>query len=66
MQDLRTDANRFEIEIQMTMRCAKKKYKIAEIPTFEGRRIGGQAKLNTLKDGWAYTKLILKEFFRGP
>ena len=63
MQDLKTDANRFEIEIQMTMRCAKKKYKITEIPTFEGQRIGGVAKLNTLKDGWAYTKLILKEFF---
>ena len=64
MKDLKTDANRFEIEIQMTMRCARKGYKITEIPTFEGQRIGGQAKLSTLKDGWAYTKLILREFFR--
>ena len=65
MLDLHTDSNQFEIEIQMTMRCARKKYKITEIPTFEGKRIGGEAKLHTIRDGYAYAKLIAKEFFKG-
>lgn len=64
MQNLKTETKNFEIEIEMTIRCAKKGYKIAEIPTIENERIGGEAKLNTLRDGWAYTVLILKEFFR--
>ena len=64
MQDIDTDARYFDIEIQMSMRCGKKGYKIAEIPTVEPKRIEGKGKLNTFVDGWRYAKLILREFFR--
>jgi len=61
MKNLKTCARYFEIEIEMTIKCSKKGYKITEIPTIEGRRIGGKAKLNTFRDGWLYTKLIFRE-----
>jgi len=63
MEDINTDAEHFEIEIQMSIRCAKKNYKICEIPTIEPKRLHGEGKLNTYVDGWRYTKLILREFF---
>lgn len=64
MEAIKTDAVHFEIEIQMTMRCARKGYKIGEIPTVENRRIFGEGKLSTLVDGSRYLKTILGEFFR--
>ena len=45
----------------MTIRAAKKGYKIAEIPTYEKNRIAGKPKLNTFRDGFIYLKTILKE-----
>ena len=64
LEDLGIDAKRFEVEIEMTIRAAKKGYKIAEIPTYEGKRIGGEAKLRTFKDGSIYMKTILRELLR--
>ena len=63
MIGLNTDAENFEIEIQMSIRCGIKGYKVAEIPTFEPKRLYGHGKLNTYADGWKYTKLIIREFF---
>ena len=63
MNALKTTAHHFEIEIQMTMRCAKKKYRIAEIPTYEHDRIGGYSKVNSFKEGLRFIKVILKERF---
>ena len=63
MQALNTDAQFFEIEIQRSIKCAKNEYKIAEIRTVEPKRIEGEGKLRTFKDGWIYLKLIMSEFF---
>lgn len=63
MEDLKTRTKYFEIEIEMTIKCSKKGYKIAEIPTIEGRRIGGEGKLRTFRDGWLYTKFIFEQLF---
>ncbi len=63
MQKINTDARYFDIEIQMSIRCGKNGYKIAEIPTVEPERVGGKAKLNTIVDGWKYVLLILRELF---
>ena len=63
LEELGIDAERFEVEIEMTIRAAKKGYKIVEIPTYEGKRIGGQAKLQTFKDGSIYAKTIMRELF---
>jgi len=64
MKKLNTHAKYFEIEIEMTIKCSKKGYKITEIQTIERKRIGGKAKLNTFRDGWLYTKFIFEELFR--
>ena len=61
MEDLNTRAMNFEIEIEMTIRAAKKGYKIAEIPTVEPKRASGNAKLNTVIDGTKYVILIIRE-----
>lgn len=61
LEDLGIDAKRFEVEIEMTIRAAKKGYRIAEIPTYEGNRIAGKSRLNTFRDGWIYLKTILRE-----
>lgn len=64
MKKINTDAKNFEIEIQMSIRCAKKGYKITEIPTLEPKRVGGVAKLNTIVDGWRCAVYVLKELLR--
>jgi glycosyltransferase involved in cell wall biosynthesis len=64
MEDINTRTKYFEIEIEMTIKCSKKGYKITEIPTIEAKRIGGKGKLKTFRDGWLYTKFIFGELFR--
>ncbi len=59
------DAEGFCIEYQMSIRAMKLKHKIAEIPTFEGDRIGGQSTAGTLPTGWKFIKLIGKELLNG-
>jgi hypothetical protein len=36
---------------------------MAEVPTVEDKRVGGEAKLSTLKDGIMNLKCFLKEAF---
>jgi len=64
LSEIGYDAKRHEGDMEMTLRVAKKGYKIAEIPTIEPRRIGGKAKIKTFTDGWLYFKTIIKERFR--
>ena len=61
MQKLDLKAIYFEIELEMTIKSAKKGYKITEIPTIEPQRIGGKGKLSTIRDGYIYMKLVIKE-----
>ena len=63
MQSINTDAKWFEIEIQISMRCLKKGYKIAEIPTYERERTGGSSNLNLFSTGIRHGWFILREFF---
>jgi len=49
-------------EPQLSIECAKKKLRVAEIPGDEPRRIGGKTKKRTLAAGWAILKLIIREF----
>ena len=50
-------------EPQLSIECAKKKLKVAEIPGDEPKRIGGVTKKRTLTAGWAILVLIWKELF---
>jgi glycosyltransferase involved in cell wall biosynthesis len=62
---LKLDASGFAIEYQMTIRCLKLKCKIAEIPTVEGNRIGGQSGSSAIPTGLTFIKLLFNELTIG-
>jgi glycosyltransferase involved in cell wall biosynthesis len=53
----------FQSELEMAMKSLRLGMKVAEIPTVEMERIGGEAKLRTLRDGWANLKAYFRYFF---
>ncbi len=55
------DCDGFEVETLLTLRMQKARMKIAEVPSFEYRRIYGQSNLRTFRDGWRVLKTILSE-----
>lgn len=59
--DLHLDADGFAIEYQMTMRAMKRRLVIAEIPTIEGNRVGGQSGSAAIPTGLAFIRYFLKE-----
>lgn len=62
---LKLDAPGYAIEFQMSMRALKLNYKIVEIPTHEGNRIGGASGSKALPTGLLFIKIFLKELFYG-
>jgi glycosyltransferase involved in cell wall biosynthesis len=58
---LELDGNGFEIETMINVRALRAGLKVAEVPSFEARRIYGASNLQTLPDGWRVLKTILKE-----
>jgi glycosyltransferase involved in cell wall biosynthesis len=61
---LELDADGFEIETLMNIRALRAGLKVAEVASFEEKRLHGQAKLRALPDGWRVAKTILRERFR--
>lgn len=59
--ELNPDTEGFGIEFQISIRALKKKFKVKEIPTTEGERIGGMSTANTLPTGWLFIRIILRE-----
>lgn len=64
-QQINPDSHGFGIEYQMSIRALKSGFKIKEIPTYEGNRIGGQSTAHTFATGWLFIKLLLKELSIG-
>lgn len=60
---LNLESTGFDTEIEMTIKMIKKGYKIEEIPTIEMDRIGGEAKLQTVRDGFLNLTRVMKEKF---
>lgn len=58
------DVDGFEIETQMNLRALRYGLKVAEIPSFEGRRIHGSSRLRALRDGWRVLGTIARERLR--
>ena len=52
---------RASFETLTSIRCAKAGLKVAEIPGIEPPRIGGERKMNPLKNGWQILSLIFRE-----
>jgi glycosyltransferase involved in cell wall biosynthesis len=63
---LRLDATGFEIEAQLSLQALALGLKVAEVPSFEFRRIHGKSNLRTFPDGWRVLKTVLRERMRWP
>lgn len=61
MERLNLKNSYFDVELEMVIRAIKNKLKIAEVPTVEQKRIGGEAKLATVRDGLMNLKCFLRE-----
>lgn len=61
--DLDLDADGFEIETMINVRALKLGVKIAEVPSFEDKRLHGESRLKAIPDGWRVLMTILKERF---
>lgn len=63
-QMLRLDERGFPIEYQMSIRAMKRGFRIAEIATQEGNRIGGASKAHSFPVGVGHVKVLLREILR--
>lgn len=55
--------NQPALELQLCIRCTKRKLKVAEIPGDEPKRIGGVRKMRPIYNGSVLMWLIVKELF---
>ncbi|MEK6795014.1 MAG: glycosyltransferase family 2 protein [Spirochaetota bacterium] len=60
---LKPDGRGYTIEYQMTIRAMKARLRIAEFPTHEGPRIGGESYAKSIPTGIAFLKLLFSEIF---
>jgi hypothetical protein len=60
-EEINIDVDGFEIETLLTLRAARARLKVVEVPSWEGRRIHGSSNLRTFRDGWRILKLIVRE-----
>jgi hypothetical protein len=56
------DGNGFEIETMMNVRAQRAGLKIAEVPSFESRRVFGVSRLRAIPDGFRVLRTILREW----
>lgn len=61
MEELNLDTSHFDMELQMVIKAIKHGLKMGEIPTVEEARIGGKAKLRTIRDGWSNLECLFRE-----
>jgi glycosyltransferase involved in cell wall biosynthesis len=59
--DLDTSVKRFPIEYQITLRAMQRGWKITEVPTKEGQRIGGERKAASWPVGVDHLKVLVTE-----
>lgn len=62
---LRLDAPGYVIEYQMSIRALKLGLKIAEIPTKEGYRLGGQSGSRAIPTGLVFVRFLIRELLLG-
>lgn len=60
------DCDGFEVEALINIRLAKSPLKITEVGSFEYRRIHGNSKLHTFRDGFRVLRVIFLERLSGP
>ena len=62
---LKLDAPGYVIEYQISIRSLKLGFNIAEIPTIEGNRIGGQSGSKAIPTGLLFIRFLLREILLG-
>jgi glycosyltransferase involved in cell wall biosynthesis len=62
---LKVDAPGFAIEYQMSIRAMKLGLNIAELPTIEGHRIGGESTAKSIPTGLLFLRFLLRELMIG-
>lgn len=62
---LNLDAIGYVIEYQMSIRALKLKLKIAEIPTIEGNRLGGESGSKAIPTGLLFLRFLIREILIG-
>jgi len=65
LMEMNLDPTGFDIEFQMTIRGLKLGHRVAEIPTREGDRIGGESTAYSFPTGILMLKRLVKELFNG-
>ena len=60
-EKLKIDSTWNETEFVMSIRCAKLRLKVCQIPIVEGKRAGGKVKAGSLSTGWSFLKVLLRE-----
>ncbi len=60
-EDLRLNADDFDIEEEMVIKTLKKGYKVGEIPTHEYERKYGKSRISLPKMGWKFVWRLFKE-----
>lgn len=61
IKKLNLESDGFGIETEISIKAAKKKLKIIEIPSYEKKRLHGEGKLRSFGDGWRIFRRIVKE-----
>lgn len=61
---LKLDCEGFEVETVINVRALASGLNIAEVPSFEAKRIYGEGRLKAIPDGWRVLKAIFKEWLR--
>jgi glycosyltransferase involved in cell wall biosynthesis len=62
LPQLSLDGDGFEIETLLNIRALRAKLRVAEVPSFEARRLHGKGRLRTVPDGWRVLRTILSEW----
>lgn len=54
----------FQIETEMCIKAKKLGLRVAEVPSFEGKRAFGSSRLSLVRDGFRILSMILKEYLK--
>jgi glycosyltransferase involved in cell wall biosynthesis len=61
LRRLELDCAGFEVETVLSIRSAKSRLRITEVPSFEKPRLFGESNLRTFRDGWRVLCAIIRE-----
>jgi glycosyltransferase involved in cell wall biosynthesis len=61
LRQLDLDCAGFEVETVLSIRSAKSRLRITEVPSFESPRLFGESNLRTFRDGWRVLRAIFRE-----